>query len=136
MVQIDIAYEGRLRCGAKHVDSGTAIFTDAPKDNQGEGKSFSPTDLLATALGTCMLTIMGISSQRNGIDIAGTKVVVQKEMTAMPTRRVGRLIVDIHVPTKLSAEQRQQLQQAAQSCPVCKSLHPDIKTPITFHWEE
>jgi len=134
MVQIDIAYEGKLRCKARHVDSGMTLVTDAPKDNQGEGQSFSPTDLVATALGTCMLTIMGITAKKMEIDITGTQVKVLKEMTAVPTRRIGKLTVDISVPVKLSAENRQRLENAAHTCPVSKSLHPEVQTPVTFHW--
>jgi putative redox protein len=134
MVQIDIAYEGKLRCRARHVDSGTTLITDAPKDNQGEGQSFSPTDLVATALGTCMLTIMGIAAKKLEIDLIGTKVTVLKEMTAVPTRRIGKLTVDFHVPVKLSAENRQKLENAARACPVCSSLDPNVQRQITFHW--
>ena len=134
MIEIQIAYEGNLRCSAKHLDSGAALLTDAPKDNMGKGESFSPTDLVAAALGTCMLTIMGIAAQRMNIDLTGTRVVVVKEMVAAPMRRIGRLAVTITVPLPLSAEQRQKLQNAAMTCPVHKSLHPDVKTPITFNW--
>ncbi|HEX4055602.1 MAG TPA: OsmC family protein [Tepidisphaeraceae bacterium] len=134
MIEIQIAYEGNLRCSAKHLDSGAALLTDAPKDNMGKGESFSPTDLVAAALGTCMLTIMGIAAQRMNIDLTGTRVVVVKEMVAAPMRRIGRLAVTITVPLPLSAEQRQKLQNAAMTCPVHKSLHPDVQTPITFNW--
>ena len=134
MVEIEIAYEGRLRCRAVHGPSGAVLATDAPKDNMGQGESFSPTDLVATALGTCMLTIMGIVAQRHGIDLEGTTVTVGKEMVATPTRRIGRLTVDIRVPRAVSPEQQLLLENAAHTCPVHKSLHPDIETPVTFHW--
>lgn len=134
MVQIEIAYEGRLRCRAVHGPSGTTLSTDAPKDNMGQGESFSPTDLVATALGTCMLTIMGIVAQRHSIELEGATVAVGKEMVTSPVRRIGRLTVDIRVPRAVTAEQRSLLENAARTCPVHKSLHPDIETPIAFHW--
>ncbi len=134
MIEIQIAYEGNLRCSAKHVDSGATLLTDAPKDNMGKGESFSPTDLVATALGACMLTIMGIAAQRLKIDLTGTRVVVVKEMVTAPVRRIGRLAVSINVPQPLSPEQRQKLESAAMTCPVHKSLHPDVQTPIAFNW--
>jgi putative redox protein len=134
MVEIQIAYQGKLRCWAKHADSGTTMLTDAPKDNMGNGESFSPTDLVATALGTCMLTTMGIVAQRNEIDMSGATSVVTKEMVQAPTRRIGRLGVTIRVPQKLSEEQRQRLENAALACPVHKSLHPDVQIPVKFEW--
>ena len=134
MVQIDIAYQGQLRCEAVHGPSGTKLSTDAPKDNHGKGESFSPTDLVATALGTCMLTIMGIVAQRHNISLDGATVSVGKEMAASPARRIGRLTVDIHVPGKLDDEQRKLLENAAHTCPVHKSLHPEIEIPVVFHW--
>src|SRR5271163_360064 len=118
MVEIRIQYQGKLRCLAEHVDSGTTLITDAPRDNQGEGKSFSPTDLVATALGTCMMTIMGIAAQRHSIDITGAKCVVLKEMAASPHRRIGKLTVTIEIPTPLNEEQQTRLKHAAMTCPV------------------
>jgi putative redox protein len=100
----------------------------------GQGESFSPTDLVATALGTCMLTIMGIVAKRHGIELEGTTVSVRKEMVTAPARRIGRLIVDIRVPHAVASEQRSLLENAAHTCPVHKSLHPDIETPVTFYW--
>jgi len=134
MVEIQIAYKGKLRCSATHVDSGATLLTDAPKDNMGNGESFSPTDLVATALGTCMMTIMGIAAQRMEIDLSGATVTVTKEMTAAPTRRIGRLAVTFRVPLSLTQEQRQKLENAAMTCPVHKSLHPDVEIPVSFNW--
>ncbi len=134
MVQIDITYQGDLRCQAKHGPSGTTLLTDAPVDNMGKGESFSPTDLVATALGTCMLTTMGIVAQRKNIDIPGSTVSVTKEMVTPPLRRIGRLGVTIHVPHDLSEEDRKRLEHAAHSCPVHKSMHPDVQMPVTFKW--
>jgi putative redox protein len=134
MVEISIAYQGTLRCTATHGPSGTTINTDAPKDNMGKGESFSPTDLVATALATCMVTTMGISAQRHNIDMAGTTAKVQKEMVTAPLRRIGKLTVEIAVPTKLSQDDEHRLRHAALACPVHKSLHPDVQIPVTFYW--
>ncbi len=135
MVMIDIKYQGELHCRAVHQPSGTALGTDAPKDNMGKGESFSPTDLVAAALGTCMLTVMGIAARTLGIDLKGATAQVKKEMIARPERRIGRLTVHIHVPGKLGDEQKQKLQQAAMTCPVHKSLHPELEMPIEFTWD-
>ena len=134
MVTIDIQYQGDLRCEAVHQPSGTRLHTDAPKDNQGKGESFSPTDLVATALGTCMLTLMGIAARSLNVDLKGTRVTVQKEMVATPMRRIGRLTVKIVVLARVTEEQKQKLEQAALTCPVHKSLHPDVQTPVQFLW--
>jgi len=134
MVAIQIEYQGDLHCKAVHGPSGTELTTDAPKDNQGRGESFSPTDLVATALGTCMLTIMGIMARTLNIDIAGTTATVEKEMTASMPRRIESLAVKIRIPQSLSPENQQKLERAAHTCPVHKSLHPDIQTPIEFTW--
>lgn len=133
-VEIDIVYEGKLHSSAVHGPSGTSLTTDAPVDNGGRGESFSPTDLVATALGTCMVTIMGLVAERNGLDIAGTKVHVVKEMVQQPVRRIGALKVTITVPNggKLSPADRVKLENAAHHCPVHKSLHAEVQTPIEF----
>ena len=133
-VEIDIAYEGQLYCGAVHGPSGAQLQTTAPVDNGGTGDQFSPTDLVATALGTCMLTIMGIVGRRADIDLTGTKVKVVKEMTAVPVRRIGRLAVTITLPPglRLSEKDRTSLENAAASCPVKRSLHPDVVVDTEF----
>lgn len=134
MVNINIAYQGQLHCSATHGPSGAIIITDAPKDNMGRGEAFSPTDLVATALGTCILTTIGIVAQRNGIDMEGASARVTKEMTTTPPRRIERLTLEIVVPTRLSEDDQRRLKNAALSCPVHKSLHPQVQTPITFFW--
>jgi putative redox protein len=134
MVAIQLEYEGDLHCKAVHGPSGTELSTDAPKDNQGRGESFSPTDLVATALGGCILTIMGIMARTLKIDIAGTTATVEKEMTTAPPRRIAKLAVKIHVPHPISPEDREKFVRAAHTCPVHKSLHPDVQTPIEFTW--
>ena len=136
-VEINIVYEGELRCSAQHGPSCVVLKTDAPVDNQGKGESFSPTDLVATALGSCMMTIMGIVARRHAYPIEGTTVRVLKEMVQEPVRRIGRLTVEIHVAngSQLKETDRKILQQSAHTCPVLKSLHPDIQVSVTFHWD-
>ena len=134
MVAIQLEYQGDLHCKAVHGPSGSELNTDAPKDNQGRGESFSPTDLVATALGSCMLTVMGIMARTLNLDIAGTTATVEKEMTSAPPRRIASLAVKIHVLQSISPENRLKLERAAHTCPVHKSLHPDIQTPIEFTW--
>lgn len=134
MVTIEIEYQADLHCKAVHGPSRSELETDAPTDNQGRGESFSPTDLVATALGTCMLTVMGILARTLKIDIAGASATVEKEMSAAAPRRIHSLKVRIRVPHILSPEDRQKLERAAHTCPVHKSLHPDIQTPIEFIW--
>ena len=131
---MELTYEGNLRCQAVHEPSGAKLLTDAPKDNQGEGQSFSPTDLVATGLGSCILTIMGIVARRHQIDLAGTKVTVSKEMAQQPVRRIARLVVEITVPARLSEDDKTRLCNAADTCPVKQSLHPDIEVPISWNW--
>ncbi len=133
MVAIQIEYQGDLHCKAVHGPSGTELNTDAPKDNQGRGESFSPTDLVATALGTCMLTVMGIMARTLDIDIAGTTASVEKEMTATPPRMIQSLTVKIHVPHAVSTENQLKLERAAHTCPVHKSLHPRRAIPHRIH---
>lgn len=137
-VEINIVYEGQLRCAATHGPSGATLTTDAPVDNHGKGESFSPTDLVATALGTCVMTIMGIVAERNQIDLTGTRIHVSKEMVQQPIRRIGRLPVTVTIPAdkavKVAAADRTKLETAARHCPVHQSLHPDIDSPIEFVW--
>jgi putative redox protein len=134
MVEIRIQYLGDLRCEAAHGPSQITLLTDAPVDNHGRGESFSPTDLVATALGTCIVTTMGIFAQRHGIDLRGTKVTVQKEMTSVPTRRISRLASELTVPLPRSHPHREALERAALTCPVHQSLHPSVDAPIHFIW--
>jgi len=130
-----IIYKGALRTEAKHLQSGTVIETDAPIDNQGKGERFSPTDLLATSLGNCMLTIMGIKARDMNVNLDGTIVDITKIMKAEP-RRVGGIKVVFHFRPGLQVDdkQKQILENAAHACPVAKSIHPDIEQDITFNW--
>jgi len=134
-VHISVDYLGDLRCRTTHGPSQTSFLTDAPVDNQGKGESFSPTDLVATALGTCVATTMGIYAQRHGIELRGMRVTVIKEMTSVPLRRIARLTTEVHAPLAPAHPQREALERAAHTCPVHHSLHPEVEKPITFHWE-
>jgi putative redox protein len=134
MVTIDIAYQGTLRCQARHQPSGTVVVTDAPVDNHGRGESFSPTDLVATALGSCILTIMGIFAERHGVDLTHATVVVKKHMVADPHRRIGRLEVDITVPGVADPKLRSALEAAAHGCPVARSIGGSIELVERFTW--
>ena len=134
MVEIDVAYQGDLRTNCQHRPSGRELETDAPVDNHGRGESFSPTDLLATALGTCMLTVMGIVARREGWALEGARTRVEKHMAADPVRRVGRLVLSFELPAGLSADARAMLEQAARTCPVKQSIHPEIETELVFRW--
>lgn len=134
MVVIQMEYQGDLHCKAVHGPSGTELFTDAPKDNQGRGESFSPTDLVATALGSCMLTTMGILARTLNLDIAGTTATVEKEMTTSGPRQIQRLRVRVRVPREFSEEDMLKLRRAAETCPVTRSLHPSVEVPLEMTW--
>jgi putative redox protein len=130
-----IVYKGQLRTTATHLQSTTAIETDAPTDNQGKGERFSPTDLLATSLGSCMMTIMGIKARDMNIDLSGVTIDIQKHMKSEP-RRVSGVDVAFHFPKELNLDDKERtiLQNAALSCPVAKSIHPDIEQNVVFNW--
>lgn len=134
-VHISVDYLGDLRCRTTHGPSQNSFLTDAPVDNMGRGESFSPTDLVATALGTCIATTMSICAQRHGIELQGMRVSVVKEMTSVPLRRIARLTTEVRAPLAASHPQREALERAAHTCPVHQSLHPDVERPITFIWE-
>jgi putative redox protein len=136
MVKIEIEHTGCLHSEALHTESGTRIHTDAPSDNGGKGESFSPTDLLATALGTCMTTTMDLYAKKNGFSIDGAKAVVLKHMVSQPSRRVGRLDVVVDMPLSSSHPEREALERVALNCPVAKSLSPEIQIPVSFSWRD
>lgn len=136
MVEISMTYEGGLRCEAVHGPSGQTVKTDAPVDNCGRGEYFSPTDLVATAFGSCLATIMGIVAEQEHIDLRGMQIHVTKEMVATPRRRIGRLVTRVTVPCKLTDVQRTKLENAGWTCPVRASLHPDVETPVEFIYPE
>jgi putative redox protein len=138
VVDIYMRYEGGLRCSASHGPSSVRLETDAPRDNQGKGESFSPTDLLATALGTCMLTTMGIAARKHGWNIDGIELHVKKEMTSQPPRRIERLTARFTVPAEvigaLDAEAKSALEHIAETCPVALSLHQTVAVDARFDW--
>lgn len=135
MATAEIIYNGDLRTTATHLKSGTVIETDAPTDNQGKGERFSPTDLVATALGNCMLTIMGIKARDNNWNIEGTKVTVTKIMGTEPRRITGITVVfDMPAGHNLGEKERIILERSAHTCPVAYSIHPDIQQNVTFNW--
>jgi putative redox protein len=133
MVTISATYEGDLCCTAVHGPSEAQLQTDAPKDNEGLGRYFSPTDLVATALGTCILTTLGIVARRHDFDLLGCKATVEKHMNATP-RRIGRLPVQLTIEGSYTDAQKQLLENTANTCPVHKSLHPDIEATISIVW--
>lgn len=129
-----IIYQGNLRTEAVHLQSGKMIITDAPIDNNGKGEAFSPTDLLSTSLGCCMLTIMGIVAQRHSINIEGTSIAITKNMEANP-RRVGEIVVEFTMPSmNYSDKEKELLENAAKTCPVAKSLSAELKQTVIFNY--
>ena len=133
MPDIKIVYNGSLRTKATHTQSGSIIITDAPTDNNGRGEAFSPTDLFASSLGSCMLTIMGITAQTHGLNIDGSVINIDKIMGANP-RRVSSLHITIDINGKLNEKDKKILIKAAEHCPVSKSIHPDIDEKIIFNF--
>lgn len=130
-----VIYEGELRTVARHLSSGSRIETDAPVDNQGKGEKFSPTDLVATALGSCMLTIMGMKARDLGVDLKNTLIEIQKLMKTDP-RRIGGIQLTFHFPDSLLLTEKQRLilERAGNTCPVRNSIHPDIEVLIGYDW--
>ena len=133
MSKANIIYKNNLRTEAEHIASGEKIITDAPVDNNGKGEAFSPTDLVAAALGSCMITIMAIAAEKHGIDISRTNALVKKEMGSNP-RRISEIAIDINMAKNIEKKDRKRLEKAALACPVHKSLHPDLKKKIQFFY--
>lgn len=133
MVKMTGTYEGQLHCVLTHEPSGSKLETDAPKDNQGRGEKFSPTDLVGAALGSCILTTMAIVAERDSHQIKGASFEVEKEMVANP-RRIGALHVKIKLPNSIPSEYRAKLEQIAHTCPVHKSLSPEMKINVAFYY--
>ncbi|MBB49006.1 MAG: osmotically inducible protein OsmC [Phycisphaerae bacterium] len=135
MVMIDVTYLGELRTEAVHAPSGSKLITDAPIDNHGKGEAFSPTDLVATALGSCMLTIMGIVAARHDWDITGATASIEKTMAAAPSRRIERLTVRLTIPgAGLDDAARHALEKAAHACPVHATLGENVDMPVDIAW--
>jgi putative redox protein len=135
MVEIKLSYEGDLHCSAIHLPSGSTLVTDAPLDNNGLGQAFSPTDLLATALGSCMATVIGILAKRKELAVEGMAVTVRKYMSDDQPRRIKRLELDLQIPLPASHPERKLLEAAARGCPVHHSIHPDIEVVMNWHWQ-
>ena len=130
-----VLYTGDLRTEATHVKSGQSFITDAPLDNQGRGEAFSPTDLCATALGACAMTIIGIYAQKHGVDVTGTEMEITKTMSADP-RRIGKIEVTFKMPDReYSAKDKAVIERCTKSCPVHHALHPDVEQVFTFVWK-
>jgi len=136
MVTITGEYQGDLHCVAAHGPSGQVLNTDAPKDNQGRGEAFSPTDLLATSFATCIATTMAIAARRQGVELRGLRYEVGKEMSTDAPRRVVRLATQLWIPLPKSHAVAPVIENAARTCPVHQSLHPSVEKPIVFHWAE
>jgi putative redox protein len=128
-------YEGHLRTQATHVASGTSIQTDAPVDNHGRGEAFSPTDLVGTALGTCILTTMAIVAERHKVDLVGSTVDVKKTMSQDAPRRIVQFDVDLYLPAALSESDRALMERVAHTCPVALSLNPEIRQEVRFIYQ-
>jgi putative redox protein len=135
MVNISVRYDGDLHCSATHGPSQSKLATDAPADNKGKGQAFSPTDLVATALATCISTTMGIKADELGVDLRGMTVSVKKEMSKDVPRRIVALPSEVHIPLPPDSPHRTVLEQTGLNCPVHKSLPPEIKRPTEFFWE-
>lgn len=136
MVEIKLTYEGDLHCSAIHLPSGNILVTDAPLDNNGRGEAFSPTDLVATALGACMATVIGIVAKRKELPVEGMAISVRKFMSDDQPRRIKRLELDLQVPLPGSHPDRKVFESAARGCPVHHSIHPDIDVVMNWIWQE
>jgi uncharacterized OsmC-like protein len=134
MVTITGEYQGELHCSAVHGPSGIALATDAPKDNQGRGEAFSPTDLVATGFATCIATTMAIAARRQGVEIGGVRFEVTKEMAADAPRRISRLKARFWMPVAAQGVAQGVLEKAANSCPVHQSLAPSVEKVIELIW--
>jgi putative redox protein len=133
-VEITGKYLGAKKVQLVHGPSGEVLITEAPKDNGGEGKSFSPTDLVAAAYGSCVMTTIAIVAERTGVSVDGMHMRVEKHMQNEP-RRIGHIPLEVHLPEALSEQERQKLERAGLACPVHKSLHPDVKAEITYMYD-
>ena len=131
MSKANIVYQNNLRTETEHIASGEKIITDAPVDNNGKGEAFSPTDLVATALGSCMITIMAISANKYDIDMSGTNASVKKIMGSDP-RRISEISIDINMNKNIEEKDRKRLERSSLTCPVHRSLHPDLEKKIRF----
>ena len=129
-----VTYTGSLRTTCVHLRSDNSFITDAPTDNNGLGQAFSPTDTVATALGSCMLTMMGIKSRDLEVNLTGSYAEITKHMAANP-RRISKLDLIVHLPAAASEKERKILEHTANTCPVMYSIHPDIEKDIAYQWD-
>ena len=137
MATVDTIYIGELRTEATHLRSGNKLITDAPADNQGKGEYFSPTDLVATALGSCLITVMGIAARTHNFSIDGARLLITKEMTSFSPRKIAEIVVEITFPVaSYSDQQKKILDYVIKTCPVALSLHPDIKQTVSLIFQE
>lgn len=134
MVKMSANYQGQKHCEITHGPSGARIETDAPVDNNGKGESFSPTDLVGAAMGSCMMTVMAITADKDGVELKGSRFEIEKEMGTNP-RRIVKLSVILHMPQHIPLEYRKKLEQVALTCPVKQSVHPDMQVPVLFHYD-
>jgi len=134
LATIETTYPGGLRTEAIHLHSGTKLVTDAPPDNQGRGESFSPTDLVATALGSCMLTVIGIATLTHDFSIDGATMAITKIMTKDPPRKIAEIVIDLTFPSDYPEKVKKIIEHTVKNCPVALSLHPDIKQTVTIHY--
>ncbi|HWU45031.1 MAG TPA: OsmC family protein [Bdellovibrio sp.] len=134
MVKMSTVYQGEKHCESTHGPSQAHLVTDAPKDNNGKGEAFSPTDLVGVALGTCMLTTMAIHCEKDGVSIKGAEATIEKEMVSNP-RRIAKLTIVINLPKNIPTDYRPKLESFALNCPVKISLHPDLQLPVSFKYQ-
>jgi putative redox protein len=136
MVPQSFVYLGELRCKAVHGPSKVDLVTDAPTDNYGRGESFSPTDLVVTALATCQVTTMGLLVRRDGVSLDGTRMYAEKHMSTDPPRRIARVVIRMEFPAGIPTSYRPRLETIAKACPVARSLHPDVQLDVTFSYPD
>lgn len=136
MVHQNISYSGELRCEAIHGPSNVHLITDAPTDNHGKGESFSPTDLVVTALATCIITTAGMIAQRENVKLVGTKIYAEKHMSTDSPRRIVKIVLQFDMPKNIPLHFRPKLRATADSCPVKQSIHPDIAVAIHFQYPD
>lgn len=135
MTKMSLDYDGDLHCKIVHESSGQLLMTDAPVDHMGKGESFSPTDLLAASLASCIATTIGIFAKKKGWELSGMRLEIEKEMKNSPYRCIARLPLKIWMPLLLTSEEQEIVKRVALTCPVHKSLIPEIEIPITFYWQ-
>jgi uncharacterized OsmC-like protein len=134
MATAETIYLGELRTEATHILSGNKLITDAPPDNQGKGEYFSPTDLVATALGSCMVTVMGIAARTHKFDIDGARLVITKIMSSEPPRKIAEIVIELAFPMDYPEKVKKIIEFTVKNCPVALSLHPDLKQTVRLSY--